>query len=261
MGDGSSQPVTKLKTFRAELHVHTVLSPCAEIEMIPPLIIQEAQDLGINLLAITDHNATANIPAVIKAALGTGITILPGMELQTREEIHVLCLFDSLSQVENLQNIVDSSLPPLKNNPDFFGEQFVVDETGDFIRREEVLLLTSTSLTLKQACDLVGEIGGILIPAHVNRKAFGLLPTLGFIPDELNCNHVMEISRHLSPSEAIAKYPVLKGKTLIQSGDVHRLDEFLGVNEFVLSEPTISEISKAFQNEDGRNIKIVMTNL
>ena len=132
-----------MKTFRADLHVHTVLSPCAAIEMIPPLIVQEALTQGIRLIAITDHNATGNIGAVQKAAAGTDLIVIAGMEVQTREEVHVLCLFDTLSQAEAWQQIVDQALPAIENNPDFFGEQFVVDETGDFIRSEERLLLNS----------------------------------------------------------------------------------------------------------------------
>ena len=253
--------MTSLKTYHAELHVHTVLSPCAEVEMIPPLIIHEAIEKGINLIAITDHNATANINSVIKAAEGSGITILSGMELQTREEVHVLCLFDTLSQAEALQSIVATSMPNMQNNPDFFGEQFVVDETGDFIRREYALLLTSSSMTIKQACKAVGDLGGLLIPAHVNRKAFGLLPTLGFIPDELSSSLVMEISRHITPEKAITEYSQLKSRVLIQSGDVHRLDEFLGVNQFEIAEPTIAELNKAFSKVGGREFKIATPNL
>jgi hypothetical protein len=152
-------------------------------------------------------------------------------------------------------------MPKIANNPDFFGEQFVVDETGDFIRREESLLLTSSSLTIKEACESVGKFGGILIPAHVNRKAFGLLPTLGFIPEELSCNKVMEISRHISKDRAVLEYPQLAGKVLIQSGDVHRLNEFLGVNQFRISKPTISELNMAFENIDGRDFEIFTPNL
>jgi 3',5'-nucleoside bisphosphate phosphatase len=261
VGDGFTKSLIKLNTYRAELHVHTVLSPCAEVEMIPPLIIQEALDRGINILAITDHNATANIKAVIKAAEGRGITILSGMELQTREEIHVLCIFDFPEQAEALQEIVDPTMPHLQNNPDYFGEQFVVDETGDFIRREDSLLLTSSSMSLKQACTAVGDLGGLLIPAHVNRKGYGLLPTLGFIPEELSCNDVMEISRHLSPENATTDFPQLIGKVLIQSGDVHRLDEFLGINQFTIAKPTISEFRMAFSKSNGRDFKIAIPNL
>jgi PHP family Zn ribbon phosphoesterase len=261
MGDGFAQPVTAMNIFRAELHVHTVLSPCAEVEMIPPLIIQGAQERGINLLAITDHNSTDNIQAVIKAAKGTGISILCGMELQTREEVHLLCLFDTPEQTDQLQKIVSKSMPNILNNPDYFGEQFVVDETGDFIRREDSLLLTSSALTIQDACQIVGELGGLLIPAHVNRKAFGLLPTLGLIPQELSSYSVMEISRHISPDQAILTYPQLNGKVLIQSGDVHRLDEFLGINQFQIEKPSISELKLAFNKEGGRDFKILTSNL
>jgi hypothetical protein len=253
--------VTKFHQFRAELHVHTVLSPCAEVEMIPPLIVQEAIDRGINILAITDHNATANIEAVIKAAKGSGLKILPGMELHTKEEVHVLCLFDDFKQAAALQEIVNTALPPIMNNPDFFGEQFVVDETGDFIRREDALLLTAVDITLKQAVDYVAGLGGLLIPAHVNRKAFGLIPALGFIPEELSGCSVMEISRHLKHENAKKDFPQLRGKELIQSGDVHRLNEFLGVNIFSILEPTISELKLAFAHSAGRSFEIAPTNL
>lgn len=253
--------MSHLATFRAELHTHTVLSPCAEVEMIPPLIIQEALDLGINLIAITDHNSTANIAAVMQAASGSGIHILPGMELQTHEEVHVLCLFDTLGQVLDFQKTVDAALPALQNNPDLFGEQFVVDATGDFIRREDRMLLTSSSLSIKQACTRVSELGGLLIPAHVNRKAFGLLPTLGFMPEELECSMVMEISRHITAEKAFETFPQLAGKVLIQSGDVHRLDEFLGVNYFTLEQPSIRELELAFSGIRGRNFQIGQPNL
>lgn len=253
--------MSPLAAFRAELHIHTVLSPCAEVEMIPPLIIQEALDLGINLLGITDHNASANIGAVMEAATGTGIHILPGMELQTHEEVHVLCLFDTLDQVDAFQQKVDAAMPALENRPDFFGEQFVVDATGDFIRREEKMLLASSSLSIKQALSLVNDLGGLLIPAHINRKAFGLLPTLGFIPEELQATRVMEISRHMTREQALDTYPQLREKVLIQSGDVHRLNEFLGVNYFTLEKPSIKELAYAFSEIGGRNFQIRQPNL
>jgi predicted metal-dependent phosphoesterase TrpH len=108
-----------LKTYLAELHVHTVLSPCGDIEMIPPLIIEEVISKGINLIAITDHNASANVGAVQRAALESDLAVLPGMELQTREEVHVMCLFDTLEQAAALQARVDAALPRVKNNVDF----------------------------------------------------------------------------------------------------------------------------------------------
>lgn len=245
-----------MKTYQAELHVHTVLSPCGDIEMIPPLIIEESHSKGINLIAITDHNASANIGAVQRAALGNDLAVLPGMELQTREEVHVLCLFDTLEQASALQVRVDAALPRVKNNVDFFGEQFVVDETGEFIRREERLLLTSTNLTINDAWQLVTTLGGLMIPAHVDRKAFGLLAILGFVPKEIPIE-ALEISRFWKPEDAVAKYPQLAHYPLIQSGDVHFLHEFLGVNEFKIESPTIAEIRLALRQQDGRSHRLL----
>lgn len=242
-----------LKKYRADLHVHTVLSPCAEVEMIPPLIVESALDLGLQLIAITDHNATANIQSVQKAARGTGLTVLPGMELQTREEVHTLCLFDSIEQIAQLQKLVDQTLPALLNQPEHFGEQFVVDETGDFIRREDRLLLTSTSLTLNEAWKFVNNLGGLFIPAHVDRKAFGLLANLGLVPSDIPLD-ALEISRHVVPAAAPVKFPQIMGFPLIQDGDAHRLNEINNTMLFQIAEPSINEIQLALKNQLERKI-------
>lgn len=242
-----------MQTYRAELHVHTVLSPCAAIEMIPPLIVEQALQLGIHLLAITDHNASANASAVIQAARGTPLHILPGMELQTREETHLLCLFDTLDQLNTWQTIVDNHLPNIPNNIDYFGEQFIVDHQGEFIRRENRLLLNSVNLTLQQATAHINNLGGLPIPAHVDRKANGLIETLGLIPPGFEA---LEISRHLSPESARLKYPQLKDYPLIQSGDVHHIDDFLGSTFLTLTAPTIPEIRLALTSQNGRSLRV-----
>lgn len=223
--------------------------------MIPPLIVQEALARGITLIAITDHNSSANVAAVQKAAVGTGLTVLPGMELQTREEVHMLCLFDQLEQLEQWQRVVNTRLPPMENNIDFFGEQFIVDETGDFIRRETQLLLTSANLSLKQAVEEIANLGGLSIPAHVNRSAFSLIANLGFVPAGVPFD-ALEISRHLSPQQACQKFPQLQQFPLIQNGDVHQLDDFLGANICRLAAPTISELRLALQHKEGRSLVI-----
>lgn len=223
--------------------------------MIPPLIVEVAIEKGIQLIAITDHNASANIWAVQKAAEGTGLIVLPGMELHTAEDVHCLCLFDTLDQIEMLQHDVDTNLPALENRPDFFGEQFVVDPTGDFIRREHRMLLTATRLTIKQAYQRVADLGGLFIPAHINRQAFGLMPTLGFIPPDVSFEAI-EVSRHLKISEAHQKYPQTKNIPAIQNGDVHYLADFLGATYFKIAHPSIAEIRMAFRNENGRTFFI-----
>lgn len=244
-----------LKIYTADLHVHTVLSPCAEVEMIPPLIVRAALAKGINLVAITDHNSSANAGAVQKAASGTELTVLPGMELQTREEVHLLCLFETLEQVEAWQTIVNLYLPSLENKIEYFGEQFVVDETGEFVRRETQLLLTSADLSLTEAVTTVMELDGLAIPAHINRPAFSLLANLGFVPPDVPFA-ALELSRHLSPAAACEKFPQLSHFPLIQNGDVHRLDEFLGATVFRLAAPTIAELRLALRHEQDRSFVV-----
>lgn len=245
--------MAELRTFQAELHVHTVLSPCAGVEMIPPLIIAEAELRGIDLIAITDHNASANIAAVQTAAQGSSVQVLPGMELQTVEEVHVLCLFDSLEAIQAFQEQIDQRLPDLPNRPDFFGEQFVVDETGDFIRREERLLLASASLGLDEAVELVHKHGGLAIPAHIDRRAYGLIANLGFIPP-LTPFDALEISRKLDLDQVAQVIPGAKRFPLLQSGDVHYLADFLGGVYLTMAEPTIAEIRRALSQAEGRSI-------
>lgn len=238
-----------MKTFRAELHIHTVLSPCADVEMIPPLIIQTALDHGIDIIAITDHNSTANIASVQEAAVGSGIVVLPGMELQTKEEVHLLCLFDTLPQAQSLQKIIDPLLPELLNDPEHFGEQFIVDSTGDFISSEKRLLLTSANISLDDAVIKVNKLGGIAIPAHIDRKAYGLLNMLGFFPPEIKFDAV-EISRFVTMEKIYNQYPSVRHFPVIQSGDVHRLDEFLGNCYFNIDKPDITNVLQAFRGQN-----------
>lgn len=247
-------------TLRAEFHVHTVLSPCAELEMLPPLIVMEAQERGIQVIAVTDHNATANIAAVQKAAAPVGITVLPGMELQTREDVHVLCLFDRLDQAQQLQAQVDLTLPDLTNKADTFGDQLVVDEQGEFIQREYRLLLTSTAISINQACEIVHQLGGLLIPAHVNRLVNGLIPTLGFVPPDIQFD-ALEISKQIKPAAAREKYPALDRYPIIQNGDAHRLEEMLGVNQIQVESPTIAEIRLALTGQQGRSLRILSSTI
>jgi 3',5'-nucleoside bisphosphate phosphatase len=244
-----------MQTFRADLHVHTVLSPCAEVEMIPPLIVQTALENQIDIIAITDHNASANVRAVQKAADGTGLTVLPGMEVQTHEDVHVLCLFASLLDLESWQHKVDLSLPDALNQPEHFGEQYVVDENGEYIRTENRLLLTATELSIEEVIEQVAKLGGLVIPAHVDRKSFGLFPTLGFLADWWHFP-ALEISSHITAETLHEKFPSSKNHVLIQSGDVHRLDEFLGTTIFEIEAPTLDEIRKAFCGENQRNVRI-----
>lgn len=255
MANGSSRFVIILPTYRADLHIHTVLSPCGEVEMIPPLIVQACVQKGIQLIAITDHNASANVLPVQEAARSSNLTVLPGMEIQTLEEVHMLCLFDDLNQLFAWQKRVNASLPNLKNNPHYFGEQFIVDATGDLIACEEQLLLTSTSIPLEQAISEVHILGGLAIPAHVDRKSYSLFANLGVIPQGLAADAI-EISPAISPERALQMFPDLHNYPLIQNGDAHCLDDIAGVCVYELNAPTIAEIKLALDHKEGRSVSI-----
>ena len=244
-----------MNKFRADLHVHTVLSPCAEVEMIPPLIVQQALEQKIDLIAITDHNASANVEAVQKAAAGTGLTVLSGMEVQSREDVHLLTIFETLDALRAWQMEVDAALPDRQNNSGFFGEQFVVDETGEFLRSEPRLLLTSTHFSIDEIFERVNALGGLVIPAHVERTTYGLLPTLGLISEQWNVP-ALEISRRTTPEKLVETFPAVRKFPLIQCGDVHQLDQFLGTTLFTLLAPTLMEISMALKKISGRAVCI-----
>ena len=251
-------PEQRLRPYLADLHVHTVLSPCAEVEMIPPLIVRRAQELALAIIAITDHNSAENVAAVMQAAAGRDLTVLPGMEVQTLEEVHLLCLFQTLEEVLDWQAFVYAHLPSLQNDAELFGAQFVVDHTGDFVRYNDRLLLTSTSLTVEQVAGDVDRRGGLCIAAHVDRPSYSLLANLGLVPEGVPLA-AMEITPHSGTEDLRQRHPSLAGYPLVRCGDAHRLSEISDRTILTLEEPTIAEISLAFRRQDGRRVKIVDT--
>jgi PHP family Zn ribbon phosphoesterase len=244
-----------LKPYLTDLHVHTVLSPCAEVEMIPPLIIKRAKQLGLGMIAITDHNACHNVEALVKASEGSGVHVFPGMEVQTREEVHLLCLFDTVAQCQEWQEQVFRGLPPLTNREEVFGPQYVVDASGEWVRTEERLLSVSTHLRLEEAIARVHELSGIAIPAHVDRPSFSLLSNLGFVPENLGVEG-LEVTSRFSPESGFDQWPQLKSWSLIVNGDAHRLLEMQNRTLFEIAVPAVQELSFALMGQNGRRVSV-----
>lgn len=240
----------------ADLHIHTVLSPCAEAEMIPPRLVRRALELGLGLIAVTDHNAAENCEAVIQAAAGTGLTVLPGMEVQTSEEVHCLCWFDTVDQALTWQNIVFNHLPERDNPVEAFGAQYVVDAAGACLRTETRLLLASTELTLNQVIKKVQVLGGVAVPAHIDRPSFSILANLGFVPADLQVP-ALELSSLTEPSEAVARWPGLAHWPLIRGSDTHRLSELNPSLRLRLREATLAEMVLALAGRDGRRFALL----
>jgi hypothetical protein len=244
-----------MRFLTADLHIHTVLSPCAEAEMLPSLIVERAQELGLQMIAITDHNSAENVHATACAAHHVDLVVLAGMEVQSREEVHLLCLFDTVAQVLEWQALVYDHLPRAKNRPDVFGVQVVIDEAGNPVGYNERLLLTSTSFSVEQVVAQVSALGGISIPAHVDRPAYSMVANLGFVPPGLGISGV-EISHLLGPKEARDRFPQLRPYGLIGNSDAHRLGDMARRTTLKVEAPTVAELALALSGQGDREIWI-----
>jgi len=240
-----------LKVFRADLHIHTCLSPCGELEMSPRGIVRTAREREIQILGICDHNTAENVPAIRDAARPYPISILAGLEVTSREEVHILGLFDSLESALALQEIVYAHLPG-ENDEETFGIQAVVNEEGEILRFNEKLLIGAATLVLEQVVALIHSHGGLAIAAHVDREGFSILGQLGFIPGNLLLD-ALEISPATTLEAAREKYG--PRFPLTAASDAHRLAEIgLASTSFWLADGTVAEIRKALVQEDGRKI-------
>ena len=178
---------------------------------------------GLHIIAVTDHNTVGNVAAVMEAAKGTDLVVLPAMELLTREEVDVLCIFDTLEQAAAWQAQVDTWLPPLENDAERFGLQFLVDAAGDFVAEDTRMRKAPTRVGIEDAARAAHALGGLVIPAHVERDVYGLMYVLGFWPPDLEAD-AAEVSHNLRPSQAYAQYPSLRGIPVITNSDAHFLD-------------------------------------
>ncbi|MHB1355150.1 MAG: PHP domain-containing protein [Anaerolineae bacterium] len=244
-----------MQSLRVDLHIHTIASPCAEIEMLPSLVVERAIALGIGCIAITDHNTAENVEAVQRCAVGKQLAVIPGMEVQTREEAHVLCLFDTLAQVLQWQEMIYAALPSIKNREDVFGSQLVVDENDQFVHMIDRMLLVATSFSVDEVVSKVRQLGGIVIAAHVDRQAYSLLAVLGFIPGDLDLAG-LEISRATQLSEARRRFPQLGNWPLITNSDAHRLGDMQVGMQMLAAGTSVQELELAIGNQLGRSLQL-----
>lgn len=244
-----------MRWFRADLHVHTLLSPCAAVEMTPRNIVRNALLAAVDIVAITDHNAGDNVAATIRAANGMDIVVLPGMEVQTREEVHLLTLFEKMRDFVKWCEFIKQHRTILHNDEKKFGAQFVVNEQDELVRTEECMLLASTGLSLHEVSEQAALYGGITIAAHVDRPAYSLLSQLGFVPEDAGLTAV-EVSRRTAPEQARQKYPLIGALPVIASSDAHTIEDFVSGPKtmFQMEAPTLSEIRQALGGCNGRRI-------
>lgn len=244
-----------IRAFSADLHVHTALSPCAEPEMTPGNIIGLCLEYGIDIVAVTDHNTAENARAVCGFAEGTGVTVWPGMEVQTKEEVHLVVLAGSLEAMEDWQAYIYRHLPDRPNRPDVLGEQLLFDKEDRVTGVVERLLLTSVDLSVDEVRLAAGRRGLVCYPAHVDRPAYSYISNLGFAPPVGDFD-LLEVSSRLSLEEVKGRFPSLEGWNIVVSSDAHRLVE-LGParTSLYLARPTLDEFRAAITGRGGRKVE------
>ncbi len=242
-----------IRTFRCDLHIHTCLSPCAALEMYPTAIVERAVAEKLDVIAVCDHNASENVPYVIRAAEGRGLVVLPGMEVTSREEVHLLAIFDRMDGLQKLQGIVNAHLPGT-NNEERFGCQAIVNEADEVEGFSERLLIGATELALSDLVRLIHDFGGLAVASHIDRESFSVISQLGFVDPEIPFD-ALEISRRPDLTGARRQYPELSGYAFLTSSDAHRCEEIGEVcTAFLMEEPTVRELKMALSGQSGRRI-------
>lgn len=244
-----------MRWFRADLHVHTCLSPCAELEMSPRAVVEAAIQAGLDVIAVCDHNSAENAAAAVRAGLQRGLLVLPGLEINTREEVHILALFETPEQALEMQAVVYDNLKG-SNRPELFGDQVVVNEFDEVEGFNDRLLIGAVGLGVYEVLEQAHRLGGLSIASHVDRQSFGLIGQLGFIPPDLPVD-ALELSRRAGKGERESLAAQAPHLPIVKSSDAH-LPRDVGNprTEFYLARPSWSEIRLALAAEKGRRIAV-----
>ena len=211
-----------MNRYYYDFHIHSCLSPCADNDMTPNNIAGMAVLAGLQMVALTDHNSCRNCPAFFAAARKQGIIPIAGMELTTAEDIHVVCLFERLTDALAFNDEVDGLRIRFPNRVDIFGDQLVMDENDVIIASEPDLLSNATEIRIEEVPSLVRKHHGICYPAHVDREANGIISTLGAFPEDLLFD-AAELHDKEKIDEYLSRYPILREKDILIGSDAHYL--------------------------------------
>lgn len=240
----------------ADLHIHTVLSPCAELEMTPANIVNKAKQSGLQIIGITDHNSTKNALLVKRLAANEGIFVLTGAEVTTKEEVHCLAFFEFENQLTQFQQFLDEQITIIPNPDGHFGYQPVVDENDNIIELIPNYLPAALKKGISEIQQYVEKLNGIFIPAHVDRPSNGLFSQLGFIPPGLKFD-AMGISAFSKEKDVRKHYFLGKEITLIRNSDAHYLEQIGEIyTQFFLEDISFLEIKFALKQQNNRFIEI-----
>ena len=221
-----------------DFHIHSALSPCGDVDMTPNNIVNMASLCGLDAIAVSDHNSVKNIKAVIEAGKRTGISVLPAMEVETEESVHILTLYPDINAAEEVAGIVYDALPDIKNRPEIFGEQLIMDSDDNITGIEEKLLISPCAISINKLFDIVKSVGGLFVPAHIDRHSYSILTTLGFMPQDLDIK-MIEISKNTTDLPAyLESRPELKKYKVLRNSDAHYLDKISEKSAFLETDNT-----------------------
>lgn len=225
-----------------DLHLHSCLSPCGDMDMTPNNITGMASILGLQIIALTDHNTCRNCEATIEAGKRNGVVVVPGMELTTSEDIHAVCLFPSLEKAMDWDAYVDAHRIKIKNRADIYGRQVLMNAEDEEIGEIEHLLLPGTEISIMNAYRKVQEFGGICYPAHIDRDSLSILSVLGEI--DPYCGFVTAELANFAKLEALRLvHPILDALHIVSSSDAHYLENMRDAAFTLnLEEPTAVEV-------------------
>lgn len=245
-----------MKSFRTDLHIHTVLSPCGDWDMSPVNIVSNAISQGLEIIGITDHNSTKQCKTVWEIGEKMGLTVIPGCEITSREEVHSLAYFSDFEALAVFQEYLDRHLTIIPNNPKVFGYQVVVDEEDNILEEIEHYLGATIEVSIEEVEQKVHELAGIFIPAHVDRPRNSIFSQLGFLPPELKID-ALQISKLADEKVIREKYRIKPEITIVKFSDAHYPGD-LGktFTLFEMVEPTLNELRMALLGEDGRRVHI-----
>lgn len=237
-----------MKKYYYDLHIHSCLSPCGDNEATPNSIAGMGKINGLDIMALTDHNTCKNCPAFFEAAKRYGILPIAGMELTTAEEIHMVCLFESLEKAMEFDEFVSTRRMIIPNRVDIFGQQIICDSEDNVIGNEEYLLSVATDISVDEAIETAEKFGGICYPAHIDRESNGMVAILGTVPEDLDFSCV-EIRDSEKADEYKEKFR-LHNKQIIFNSDAHYLhlisekQNFISLEEITDPERTGEQIIK-----------------
>ncbi len=206
-----------------DFHLHSCLSPCGDNEMTPYNLVNMAKVMGLDAVALTDHNTCLNCAAALKAGEQAEIIVIPGMELCTSEEVHIVCLFPDLKSAEAFSEYVHTLIPPVPNRLEIFGEQLIMDERDNILSSESLLLTTAANISVGRVPEIVKEYSGVAFPAHIDRASYSIISNLGTIDESMGFSSA-EITSKANITEYKEKYPALGKMNIFTSSDAHYLE-------------------------------------